>query len=341
MKAISAITTRKIQKPGSILRSLALTAFAAFCLHAACSCATGESIKPFSPDDEDVSIDFISIPDHPFYGMEPQSGKGADAREIGYENESAIASDSQEDLRKTAKKLFDDNLAEPKASSQASNSTGSIIEYGFSDGKIYTMLASTDMITDLRFEPGESLAGDMAIADQSLLIIDPMISAENDQEIMHLLFRAAMPEGQTTMIIPTNKRTYYFKVILTSGTGMFGIRFKSDRKISKQPLSSKPGSESKDLRGMDFDYTISASGDVKPVAVFSDGKSTYIQFSKRFYATDINPALYLQDESGMSIINYTIKGNMYVVDFILGRNESFLLLSGKSKSIITKEFFLL
>ena len=247
---------------------------------------------------------------------------------------------SKPNIERTVAGIFGRNLVVPDDAAYGLSSGNGAFEYKFKDGKIYVLLVSTGMITDLKLESGETVSGDIAIADQSFLIIDPVFSTENGKEILHLLFRANAPDMETTMVIPTSKRTYHFKIISTDKIGMHSISFKYDKKRTTGYDSHGGELAITGIRSLDYDYIVTGDVKIRPVAVFSDGNSTYIQFSKRFYANDSNPALYLENGSGINIINYTIRGNIYIADFLLDRDECFVLVSGKSKAYIEKEDYI-
>ena len=341
------------------------------------SCSTQEKIPRYVSNDDDMYLDFktplakASEPGDVFapndacadrFAQEPSSETryGGATNEITYEVNSNEGTQSMPDfgnepvqnksqkqyfatktsIEKSVAEIFEKNLVAPGDAAFCSNASDNAVEYKFRDGKIYILLVSTGMITDLKLEGGETISGDIAVADQSFLIIDPVFSAENGRETLHLLFRANAPNSETTMVIPTNRRTYHFKIIATDEIGMHSVSFKYDKKRTTGYDSHGNELAVAGIRNLDYDYIVSGDSKIRPVAVFSDGSSTYIQFSKRFYANDSNPALYLENSSGMNIINYTIRGNIYIVDFLLDRNECFVLISGKNKAYIEKEDYI-
>ena len=104
--------------------------------------------------------------------------------------------------------------------------SNTIVEYDFQDGKIYTIIATPDAVTDLRLQPTESISGSAAIGDPSRWQFEVSTSTENGQSVTHLFIRPSTAGLQTTMIIPTNYRTYYITLRSTENISMLGVRFR-------------------------------------------------------------------------------------------------------------------
>lgn len=233
-----------------------------------------------------------------------------------------------------------------------------IVEYDFEDGEAYTIITSPTAVTDLRLQPGEQITGDAAIGDPSRWQFQVSNSTENGQPVCHLFIRPHSPGLQTSMIVPTNYRTYYFSLRSTENVYMLGVRF-------RYPLSMTfSGSVATDAYGNDvphvadslvnvdqinFRYKIEGKDSLvwKPTAVFSDGIHTYLQMDPRFSNSTGAPALYLlpsknTSESNLEVINYRVQGNVYIVDFVLEEKQAFMLMAftndkKQEKVLITKD----
>lgn len=207
-----------------------------------------------------------------------------------------------------------------------------ITVYTFSDGKLYSLLLSADTITDLRLEEGETPTGDIMLSDVDNYIIDTALSYENKNEIYHIFIRPINISAPSSMILPTNKRTYYFKLIPSQSSGMVAVKF-IYKNNAKKPISSTRLSN---IESLNFNYSITGDNTIRPSAVFSDEKSTFIQFSPIFATQSTCPALYLKSKNDLSVVNYSVKGNMYITDFILDKKESFILIQDNKKAEIKR-----
>lgn len=229
----------------------------------------------------------------------------------------------------------------------------SIVQYIYLDGKIYSIVTKTGYITDIRLENNEEINGAIAIGDSSYWSIETASSVENGDDIVHILVRPETSDSSTTMIVPTNMRTYYFYLTTTDGYPMVAIRFKypNNRKLiinNNQKASHNSSKFSNNTAIKDRDYTIDASHisfnyEIEedapywaPNTVFSDGKTTFFQFDPRFVDTPGAPALYLNTNGELSLINYSIKGNLYMTKTIISGNSSFVFIKGDERVEITR-----
>lgn len=219
--------------------------------------------------------------------------------------------------------------------------TNSIVEYTFMDGKIYTIVTSKNSITDVRLEGGEEIISSIAVGDPHAWSIETALSVENGVNTVHILIRAESDDVITSAIIPTNRRTYYLRLLSTNATPMIACRFRyqnSSNMLIKNILaqnnnysvSKSKNSYSIDPSTLEFGYSVTDSSFIwSPTAVFSDNTTTYFQFDPLFEEVQGSPALYLSTNDEISLINYSIRGNLYTTKTILGDNQKFVLIKGK------------
>lgn len=227
------------------------------------------------------------------------------------------------------------------------NFYNSIVEYIFIDGKIYDVILSKNYVTDIRLESGEEINGNIAIGDGAYWSIETVSTIEHDEKIVHILIRAEYNETETNIIIPTNRRTYYLHLTTTNDFPMIGIRFKYpvNRNILTNISHSSPAISTSatlnlttiDATKLNFSYVIEENEYFwSPKTVFSDGKSTYFQFDPTFRDIFGAPALYYKNNDEISLINYTILGNLYITKTIIDSTSSFLFIKGKESIEITR-----
>lgn len=258
------------------------------------------------------------------------------------------------EIRQSVKKMPSLELLEAQfESSIESISTvrdfyNSIVEYNYKDGKVYDVIVNSTSVTDIRLEGGESVSGNIALGEAENWMIETTMSVENGSETLHFLVRSEIDDGETVLIVPTNRRTYYFRLIATRGRSMIGVRFKyksSDLLLTKglnssanYPISSKNSNiYDVDVRNLSFSYRIESNSDIAPISVFSNESSTFFQFDPRFVYQKSAPSLYLKRGSKLELINYTIRGNLYFTATVIGENESFVFLEGENTTEVFKE----
>lgn len=255
------------------------------------------------------------------------------------------------EIRQKIEKILDAELLDSQFNSniESINSKrdfyNSIVEYTYKDGKLYEVIVNNTSVTDIRLEGNETISGNLAIGDSENYSIETTTSVENGKEILHLLIRSEENFGETILLIPTNKRTYYFRLIATNGRAMVGVRFKYNAKsdiLLNSQKTTKGISHSTSMYDIDaltlfFGYRIESNSEIVPQSVFSNDKATFFQFDPRFVDLNGAPSLYLKKNNKLELINYSIKGNLYVTPTLLSNNESFVFLDGEEKTEIFKE----
>ena len=232
-----------------------------------------------------------------------------------------------------------ENIETIKSPTDFSNS---IVEYDFIDGKIYKIFASPSTVTDLRLAPGEMITGDAAIGDSIQWQFSATQSTENGKPVQHLFIKPTVAGLSTTMIIPTNYRTYYLNLESYDSLFMTGVRWRYPQQITfkvngeagmdtESPMNMSEGLV--DAANINLNYKISGPNIVwKPVAVYDDGVRTYFQMDPRFNTSAGAPSLYLlptksSSKKNLEVINYRVKGNLYIADFVLTGKQAFMLMA--------------
>lgn len=277
-----------------------------------------ENITNVIQDDNVINLDNIS-----------------DFTEFNYLNNNNLTDNNNTDI-------LDEQYSRSIETAKSKNDfTNSIVEYTFMDGKIYTIVTSKNSITDVRLEGGEEIISSIAVGDPHAWSIETALSVENGVNTVHILIRAESDDVITSAIIPTNRRTYYLRLLSTNATPMIACRFRyhnsSNMLIknihaqnSNYSVSKNKNSYSIDPSTLEFGYSVTDSSFIwSPTAVFSDNTTTYFQFDPLFEEVQGSPALYLSTNDEISLINYSIRGNLYTTKTILGDNQKFVLIKGK------------
>jgi type IV secretion system protein VirB9 len=80
-----------------------------------------------------------------------------------------------------------------------------------------------------------------------------------------------------------------------------------------QPPATRPTA---DVASLNFNYAVEVVEGKpawKPKAVYDDGAKTYIRFDSSMLHGE-SPALFVIERGEMQIVNYRVKGNLYIVD---------------------------
>ncbi len=194
-------------------------------------------------------------------------------------------------------------------------------------------------LCDISFEPGEYMMSKPVIGDSLRWIINDAVSQENSLTVQHLIVTPQSVGLNTSLLVPTNKRTYMIK-LRSSEQGYvarvsfyypkdFNINMQSvQEKISKQALSSVTEVQQAHLAPEKLDFNYELSNDKpnwKPIRVFSDDHLTYIQLPSGINAMNLPTLVVLgADGSTQQVVNFSIKDNFYIVEKIFDKAELIL-----------------
>lgn len=234
---------------------------------------------------------------------------------------------------------------------------GAIAEYDYIEGMIYEVITSPNAITDIRLKPGENIASSPIVNDGGSSWQFTMgTSVENGVAVQHLFVKPTTVGLDTSMIILTDQRTYYFRIASFPKSYMTALRF-------RYPTASSEGyfvaedfenfiEESKtnvaeadsftvDLNTVDYGYQIKVTKG-KPVwtpqLVFSTDTKTFIQLPPSVMNSMDMPSVYVMRDNTESLVNWRMKGNMYQIDTVITTNEAIRLKSGEKEQVtVTKK----
>lgn len=252
-----------------------------------------------------------------------------------------VETQSQADSEEIVSDAIENSVVTADANTEFLNS---ITEYNFQDGKIYEIFTSPKHVTDVRLAPGETISGDAAIGDSESWQMTTAVSSENGRSVTHIYIKPVTSGLETTMIIPTDQRTYYIRLRSFDSLHMLGVRwlYPGIATFGNPDGQVDPGIDL-DVSELNFNYKISGDKPFwRPVAVFDDGTRTYFQFDPRFSNASGAPALYLlpKKSNGASkaeVVNYIVKGNMYIADFVLQDKQAWFLMTDKDQVKIAKD----
>lgn len=235
--------------------------------------------------------------------------------------------------------------------------TGAIAEYDYLEGRIYEVITSPNAITDIRLKPGESIAASPIVNDGGTSWQFSMgTSVENGESVQHLFVKPTIVGLDTSMILLTDQRTYYFRIASFAKSYMTALRFRYPQAsgegyyvqedfadfIENNKINSSVSGDSFsiDLTTAEYNYTIRVTKGKPawtPQQVFSTSTKTYIQFPVSILTSMDLPSVYVLRDNTETLVNYRMAGNIYQLDTVLTNNEAIILKSGQNELVkITK-----
>lgn len=189
-------------------------------------------------------------------------------------------------------------------------------------------------LCDLSLEPGEYITSGPIIGDKERWILNDAVSKENNLTVQHLVITPQDAGLNTSLLIPTNKRTYMIK-LRSSTFGYvarvgfyypkdFNLNLKKEEEKQKEEKIARTFQENESgglPEELDFNYEL--SGDEvswKPLRVFSDGHRTFIQMPPNLSSRDL-PALIILGNDGTTedTANFSVKNNYYIIEKIFDK----------------------
>ena len=205
--------------------------------------------------------------------------------------------------------------------------------FHYAPNQLYKIYCRVGYLTDLSFRRGEKInfvgGGDTGAWAVNSTTVDG---------VPHVYIKPIVETSTTNLIVTTNKRSY--QLILNTSewynpmvTWTYGVEDAEENLLQQakdeQTIAAtfKSGTEN-----LNFNYRISGkSENIKPQIVFDDGERTIIKFGK---IPAKLPTLFIKErnKSGVSMVNYEIKGDSYILDRLAEEME----LRGSSKKEVIK-----
>lgn len=215
-----------------------------------------------------------------------------------------------------------------------------------------SILTAPLRVTDIRLQEGEIIK-ELQMGDTIRWQVSPSLSGTAPNEISHIVVKPIDAGLETTLLIFTNKRSYYLNLKSTKSSYFPIVSFiyndysksawseyKSKTEHYNQPsqsLDTLPLSNDETHQELDFDYKIEGKTSWRPLNVYNDGKKTYIQMPKSMLNKEAPVLLVLDEYGDDKLVNYRILKDKFIVDKIFHKAVLLLGVGSKQEKItVTK-----
>lgn len=203
-----------------------------------------------------------------------------------------------------------------------------------------TIVCAPLRVCDIELQPGESVQGAPHIGDGVRWKIGPAVSGSDDVRITHLIVKPTEANLDTNLIVPTDRRTYHLRLVSSNTQYVSSVAFDypDDQRQAWQALSKANsvgarGPAEDDLprvavNRLNFNYKIKVvkgKPTFKPLRAMDDGYHTYIAMNEDLPQQEAPALIGISPDGNEQMINYRLKGNLYVVD---GSVHKLALISG-------------
>jgi P-type conjugative transfer protein TrbG len=208
-----------------------------------------------------------------------------------------------------------------------------------------TVVCAPMRVCIVELEAGEKLSGEPHVGDSVRWVISPAMSGSGRQEVSMLVIKPKQAGLDTTLLVTTDRRAYYLRLVSKPEDYLARVAFAYPEEevnrwkahLQDQELRRKEEFEAaqiapvESLENLYFDYRVTGGDDnMRPVRVLDDGKKTYIQMTSNAAHREA-PVLVVVGPNGPEMVNYRVKGDMYIVDRLFERGALILGAGKKSR----------
>jgi type IV secretion system protein TrbG len=216
------------------------------------------------------------------------------------------------------------------------------VVYTFGAG-LATVVCAPLRVCVVELEPGEKVVGEPHIGDAMRWAVSPALSGAGPSQTVLVIIKPKETGLDTNLVVPTNRRTYYLRLLSKHAEYLPLVAFDYPpdpalqwREVAASPVEERIKEEAADLtpvenlESLNFDYTITGGTEfLRPIRVMDDGKKTFIQMPSGATVRELPMIVVAGLDSPAEMVNYRVKGSLYIVDRLFERGA--LLLGGGKK----------
>jgi type IV secretion system protein VirB9 len=217
------------------------------------------------------------------------------------------------------------------------------VVYTFGAG-LATVICAPLRVCVLELQPGEQVVGEPHIGDSVRWSIAPAVSGAGNAVTNMVIIKPKEAGLDTNLVIPTNRRVYYIRLVSRQQEYLPLVAFAyPDDDLAKWKQTAAAQDRTREefeasqltpvdgLSNLHFDYQVTGGSQfLRPVRVVDDGKKTYIQMPDGTAVREAPILVVSGLDSTAEMVNYRVKGNMYIVDRLF-EHGALLLGSGKKQ----------
>jgi len=201
-----------------------------------------------------------------------------------------------------------------------------------------TVVCAPLRVCVVELEAGERVVGEPHIGDAVRWIIAPAGAGQADSVTPMIVLKPKQAGLDTNLLVTTDRRAYYIRLISKPEEYLARVAFAypedevrkwqihlaQEEQRRKAERDAAQVSPVESLESLYFDYRIeSVDPHIRPVRVVDDGKKTFIQMTADAAHREA-PVLVVIGPDGPEMVNYRVKGDMFIVDRLFERGALLL-----------------
>jgi type IV secretion system protein VirB9 len=219
--------------------------------------------------------------------------------------------------------------------------------YSYGSG-LPTVVCAPLRVCIIELQAGEKLIGEPHIGDSVRWNISPAVFGHDDSATTVIVLKPQSSGLDTNLLVTTDRRAYYLRLLSKPEDYVARVAFaypedesknaKWQEQVAKQKeqerkntVAELPGSS---IDALCFNYQIKGKNDaLKPVRVFDDGQKTFIQIAHGIENREAPVLVVLGSDGKQQMVNYRVKGDMYIVDRLFDHAELILGTGKKAQKV--------
>jgi len=204
--------------------------------------------------------------------------------------------------------------------------------YSFGAG-MPTVVCAPLRVCIVEMEPGEKIVGEPHIGDAVRWNVAPALYGEGSQATALIVLKPQSPGLDTNMLITTDRRAYYLRLISKPADYVARIAFAypddDEHRWQQHLLEQRATAEQAraevlpamiTVEKMSLDYRVTGGNEhIRPLRVFDDGAKTYIQMPPAIEHMEAPVLLVIGTDGKGTMTNYRVQQQTYIVDRLFDR----------------------
>ena len=209
-----------------------------------------------------------------------------------------------------------------------------------------TVVCAPLRVCIIELQTGEKLDGEPHIGDSIRWNVSPAMFGQGDSATTVIVLKPQIAGLDTNLLITTDRRAYYLRLLSKPEDYVARVAFSypgDDTAKWQQQIANQQSQVQKStiaelgktpVDSLCFDYRIKAKTDsIKPVRVFDDGQKTFIQMSRETQTREAPVLVVIGSDGKQEMVNYRVKGDMYIVDRLFDRADLILGTGKKAQKV--------
>ncbi len=194
-----------------------------------------------------------------------------------------------------------------------------------------SIVCAVMQVCDIALQAGETITG-VYPGDSARWTFEPALSGEGANQIQHIIIKPLDVGLETTLVVPTNRRIYHFRLrshrtefmpfVSFTYPEIIQAKWQAMHQQAVQEKENKTIPQTGEYLGdLDFNYKVAGKAAWKPVRVYNDSVKTIIQMPDTMRQTEAPTLLVMRGNSDKDqiIVNYRVQGDRYIVDAVFDK----------------------